>query len=728
MSHVVAQVALPVPLHHTFSYLVPVAMQTQAAAGMRVQVSLGKRLVIGIIVQIETKAHLDSPLKLLETVLDPRPVLDTALLQLALFARDYYLHPLGEILLHMLPVALRQGAASEPEPLLHWRLSALGRHIQESALKRAPRQWAIIQILREAPEGLSRELAQVWGIKLTELKTLERRELVDCVALAQDQRTTTAFPLLAEVPLSASAEQQQAINRINASNGFGCFLLEGVTGSGKTEVYLQVIAQVLERQQQALLLVPEINLTPQTVQRFQHRFRCQVVCLHSDLSDRERLNAWHLARNGQAGIIIGTRSALFTPLKNPGILIIDEEHDISFKQQDGFRYHARDLAIVRARLHGICIVLGSATPSLESLHNALAGRYHALELKLRNNNATLPHLYLQDIRQHTLEAGLSQDSLKHLRLHLKRGQQVLVFINRRGFAPVLLCHDCNWRAACPHCSVFPTLHQSAGVLLCHHCGWKQPVPVHCPKCKGAHLIPLGSGTERLQGYLSMHFPEYPLWRLDRDSVPNQKRLHHTLQEIHKNLPGIILGTQMLVKGHHFAAVSLVIIVDTDAGLFSADFRGAERCLQQVIQVAGRAGRAGIQGEVILQTHDPEHPLLEILLKEGYHALAMHLLTERDALQLPPYRHLALLHAQASHPEWIMEFLNSLHVMLPQISPFGPVTAPIEKKAGQYRAHLLLQSISRKQLHIDLQHLPQLCKEKSRHQIRWWLDVDPQDLL
>src|SRR5690606_20138006 len=459
-----------------------------------------------------------------------------------------------------------------------------------------------------------------------------------------------------EQPLILGSEQQAALERI-AHSGFQVSLLDGATGSGKTEVYLQAIARVLAEGKQALVLVPEIGLTPQTLARFQRRFALPIVALHSGLNDRERLDAWVKARNGDARIIIGTRSAIFTPLQNPGIIIIDEEHDNSFKQQDGFRYSARDLAVMRASRLDIPLLLGTATPSLETLHNGLQGRYQYLRLTQRAGTAQAPTIQLLDIRAQTLHEGFAPETLAAIATDISAGNQVLVFINRRGYAPTLECHDCGWLANCNHCSARMTVHQNPRHLHCHHCGHQRPLLRRCPSCHSDKLQPLGQGTERSEAALQQAFPGTRVLRIDRDSTRTRNAMHNLLQEVHTGVPCILVGTQMLAKGHHFTDVTLVVIIDADSGLFSTDFRGPERMVQLLLQVAGRAGRAEKHGRVILQSHHTEHPLVQTLMFKGYRAFAECILHERYITQLPPYRHLALLRAESKRAELAMEFLR-----------------------------------------------------------------------
>ncbi|HEY0634092.1 MAG TPA: primosomal protein N', partial [Gammaproteobacteria bacterium] len=538
----------------------------------------------------------------------------------------------------------------------------------------------------------------------------------------------------AEMAPELNSAQHVAVSAITAAAGtFQPFLLDGVTGSGKTEVYLQAIAPVLAAGRQVLLLVPEIGLTPQLVERFRRRFAVPLGLLHSGLSDGERQCAWLMARDGHAPIVIGTRSALFTPLRNPGLIIVDEEHDPSFKQQEGFRYSARDVAIVRAHQLGIPIVLGSATPSLESLHNAQAGRYRLLRLPERAGSALHPKMRLLDVRQQPLQEGLAEPLALLMRRHLERGGQVLLFLNRRGYSPALICHDCGHVAGCPRCDARLTYHSAQRRLRCHHCGTERPVPTQCPKCGSADLRPLGQGTERIEEGLRARFPGVGLVRIDRDTTSRKGAMTALLLEVHAGEARILIGTQMVAKGHHFPEVTLVGILDADQGLFSADFRASERMAQLILQVAGRAGRAERPGEVVIQTHVPDHPLLRTLVESDYHAFAEAALRERAQAQFPPFSHLALLRAEAVDPTAPLTFLEAARRLAEGhaaagVQLLGPVPAPMERRAGRTRAQLLLQSSSRTGLHRLLEPwVVALEGLKEGRKVRWSLDVDPAEL-
>ena len=590
------QVALSFPQRRLFDY----RCNQRLTAGQRVLVPFAHRVMVGVV--INQSAETDCPtdkLKSILKVLDLEPLLSPHLLGLMKWAASYYHHPLGEVIFTTLPSLLRkENSALDSFKDKLWCLSNPECFDdQKMTLKRAKKQLALMTYLFEQPQHKANEIQlKAQGFSSTQWKTLEKKGFLHSTQLSLSfeaflpETKKTAQDL--QVPLTATEEQQVAINTVlKQEETFHCHLLEGVTGSGKTEVYLQTLAPFIEKGKQALILVPEISLTPQTLARFQARFGVCVLSMHSNLSDRERLAAWMTARNGEASIIIGTRSAVFTPFKDLGIIIIDEEHDLSFKQMSGFRYSARDIAITRARLLNIPILLGSATPSLESLKNAYQQRFTHLELKNRAGIQNVAPIELVDIRQHNTESGFSPIVLAEMKKHLNAGNQVLVFLNRRGFAPTLLCDSCQWIAECPSCSVRLTLHHNPAKLHCHHCDYQGPIPSECPSCKSPHIVPLGQGTERNEMKLQHLFPETEIIRVDRDSASGKYGFQELFKRIHSGKPGILVGTQLLAKGHHFPHVTLVVILDADSGLFSADFRGLEKMAQMIVQVSGRAGRA-----------------------------------------------------------------------------------------------------------------------------------------
>jgi len=539
---------------------------------------------------------------------------------------------------------------------------------------------------------------------------------------------------LSNAALTSNPAQQTAIDSVCASLGqFAVFLLEGVTGSGKTEVYLQIIHEVLKRGQQVLVLVPEISLTPQLEARFKHRFAVNIAVSHSKLTDNQRQNAWLQAQQGISPILLGTRSALFTPFRNLGLIILDEEHDASFKQQEGVHFSARDTAIVRGKLLNIPVLLGSATPSLESLHNVVKQRYQWLHLPERAGYSIKPVLQLLDIRNKKMREGLSEALLSEIRNTLANNEQVLLFLNRRGFAPTLICHGCGWVARCLHCEANLVIHHDEALLRCHHCGTEHRLINTCPACKTGELTPLGLGTERVEKVLTKLFADKTILRLDRDSTKRKGSLENYLEQIHQGEVDIILGTQMLAKGHHFPNVTLVAILDVDSGLFSIDFHTTEKLAQLIVQVSGRAGRAEKIGRVLMQTRQPTHPLLTTLIEHGYAQFANSALAERQAAQLPPFSYQALLNAHARDAELPPVFLQAVIDLAAQIDNktvllLGPAAAPMAKRAGFHRYQLLLQSKQRSDLQALLTTLiPEVAKLKLATKVRWSLDVDPVDL-
>ncbi len=735
----ILHIAVPSPLFTGLDYLAPAGIHLDALqAGMRVRVPFGRRQAIGVLLETRQESALaPQRLKQAEAILDDEAVIDPELLHLARWAADYYHHPIGEVLAAVLPVALRKGQPARVDGITRWRLTPAGRAVDLTTLGRAPRQAAVLQALQTHADGLSRTELEQGGSSLSAiLRNLADKGWVEahagpCLSAHNQSGSGT--------PLALSAHQQTAVSAVSESLGsFQPFLLDGITGSGKTEVYLQLVEAALARGEQALVLVPEIGLTPQMVQRFQQRFPVPLAVLHSGLTERERLCAWLMARDGRAPIVLGTRSAAFTPLKRPGLFIVDEEHDASFKQHEGFRYSARDLLLVRARAAGAPVLLGSATPSLESLFNVAQGRYTRLELPRRSAGASSPRVGVLDLKGQPMEAGLSRSLMERIGEHLAREGQVLVFLNRRGFAPTLLCHACGWVAQCRRCDARMTLHQGSQHLRCHHCGAQRPIDRRCGDCGSEELRPVGQGTERLEEVLQRRFPAHPVARIDRDSTRRKGSLEALLEQAHTGESRILLGTQMLAKGHHFPNVTLVAIVNADGGLFSADLRGTERMAQLIVQVAGRAGRAERPGEVLIQTHHPDHPLLQHLLHGGYGSFARAALAERREAGLPPYASLALLRAEApdvTAPTLFLEqardlALSQLAGHAPgSVATWGPVPAPMERRGGRYRAQLMLQATRR----TDLQHLlgpwvEALGQLPGARKVRWSIDVDPVDTL
>jgi len=668
----ILKLALPTPLRRLFDYLPPQHVdKTQLVAGVRVQVSFGARTLVGVLIRVEKSSTVPyEKLKRAEAILDESPILPEDVYKICHWAADYYHYALGEVLSAALPTTLRK------------------------------------------PEKTTRPIRAARASKQS------------VMGQATEPRLNT------EATLTLNAHQQQAVDTITASfNKFRTFLLDGVTGSGKTEVYLRTIEKILAEDKQVLVLVPEISLTPQTIERFQSRFTVPVVALHSGLTEKQRYLGWCEAKSGEARIIIGTRSAVFTPFKALGLIVVDEEHDQSFKQQDRFRYHARDVAIMRAHLLQIPVVLGSATPSLESLHNAMKQRYEHLILPERAGKAVMPRYEIVDMRSVAADEHLSPQLVATMHQHLAAKNQVMLFLNRRGFAPVLYCTECAWIADCKRCDARMVCHQKANKIQCHHCDSKRAIPKKCDRCGKETLAPIGVGTQRLEQALEKYFPDVPVIRVDRDSTQRKGAMEDLINKIHANPRAILLGTQMLAKGHHFPNVTLVGIVDADAGLFSADFRAAEQMGQLLLQVSGRAGRVEKPGTVMIQTQQAEHPLLSVLLEQGYHSFAQSLLVEREQAVLPPYAYFAVFRAEAYKSDAATDFLRQIKQWCDgassTVSVFGPVPPLLAKRKGLHAQNLLIKSDKRSVLQQLLQGiLDKIEALPGSQSVKWILDVDP----
>ncbi len=728
------EVAIPSPLYRTFDYKWP--FDTAPRHGQRIKVPFGKRSVIAIV--LSGKQHSDVPANKLRSVsqlLESDALLPSDLVALLEWSSRYYRHPPGEVFATALPAALRNGAPAIAEKVEIFR--ATSTEFDKKQLLRAPVQLALMQMLTTVGQT---------GVHAAELSSVTRSwrrplaQLMDKGLVETELIEELPFNRSTESAKSMSDEQQQAFSAVHASlESFHTFLLNGVTGSGKTEVYLQLIDKVLERKQQVLVLVPEISLTPQLLNRFRRRLNGCLVCLHSAMSDRERLQNWLLAAGGKANVVIGTRSAVFTPMPSLGLIIIDEEHDASLKQQDGFRYHARDLALMRARDRQLPVLLGSATPSLESLRNALAGRFTELKLTVRAGGASPPDIAILDIRRRRLQEGLSDHLISVMREHLEKDGQILLFLNRRGFAPTLICNDCGEPAHCNRCDAHMTVHARLSLLRCHHCGSERALQTTCESCQSENLDLLGCGTERVEAAVKVLFPEISALRIDRDSTRRKGALQEHLQAATEGEARILIGTQMLAKGHHFPNVTLVGILDADRGLYGTDFRSIEQMGQLIVQVAGRAGRENRSGSVLIQTRNPENPLLQTLVFDGYRPFANALIDERKAARLPPFVHVCLIRAEAvskAEPRAFLDLIAHhlrLHVRTLSTqaeSPlewYGPVPAPLERLAGRYRAQLLIMADKRSILNQTLGTIIDNFHEKPEgRRIRWSIDVDPLD--
>ncbi len=705
----IVQVAVPRPLRTTFSYTLP-AGDAAPPIGCRVRAPFGASTIVGIVVGLETNVA-GIKLKEISEVLDEEPVLGADLIDLARWSAEYYHHPIGDVLATMLPTLARRGedAVVRAKPI--WRVKRGDLNV----LARAPRQQETYTLLSALGAVRDAELA-VYGLERRHVRALAEKDLA---------YTTEEQPNLrrGHTNITTTLEQRVAIEQIVGALGKPeTVLLDGVTGSGKTEVYLRAIEEVIDRGQQALVLVPEISLTPQTASRFLTRFG-SAGTYHSAAADRDRFDTWLECAKGVQRILVGTRSAVFAPFKNLGIIIVDEEHDSSFKQAEGFRYSARDLAVKRGFDLSIPVVLGSATPAIETLTNVDRGRYRRARLTHRPGDAALPRFEIVDIRGLHLDRGLSEPVTSAIERHLESGSQVLVFINRRGYAPVLFCPQCRWQARCANCDSRMTVHQRPRQLRCHLCDAVGSIPVECPDCRN-ELINLGAGTQRIEEALGERF-NVPLYRIDRDTTRSTARLEANLNAIREGEPLILIGTQMLAKGHHLPAVTLVVVIDADQGFLSADYRAPERTAQLITQVAGRAGRAERAGEVWVQTLDPENENLTALMADGYAGFAAREASHRRDARMPPFGFMALIRADALDPEGPRRFLAELRSSpaTAGVAIAGPVPAPIPRRANRYRFQLMVTAEKRADLHRFLRSIEVI---ESPRNVRFSIDVDPLD--
>lgn len=727
----ILRVALDVPLARLFDYL---DTGSGVQIGQRVLVPFGRRQMIGIVMGRTTDTDMPRhKLKPIDRAFTNEVPLPAATLKLLKFCSDYYHYPLGQTLLGVLPPRLRE---SEPATLpvnMGFRLTS--RAMTEGLAivpKRAVLQRALFEALQQA-----HILAQSM---LTSITPGWRPALKQMIEKGWVERVEITAPLSSPIEPSPSAqalnvEQEQALqNMLGAGPDFNVWLLYGITGSGKTEVYMQLLHAMLQTpDNQALVLVPEINLTPQLESRFRTRFPgLSIVMLHSQMNESERLHGWMRAQNGEARIVIGTRLSVFTPLKNPAVIIVDEEHDSSYKQQDGMRYSARDVAIMRAKMANVPVLLGSATPSLESWHNAQEGRYSLLTLSQRAvSSAALPDIHTIDTRIVRPEDGVTDVLLKSMESRLARGEQSLLFINRRGYSPVLLCSACAWVAPCTRCSARLVVHLRQRQLRCHHCGHEQRIPPQCPSCGNPDLHPTGHGTQRLEEVLAQRLPNARILRVDRDSMRRKHAIKEMTAQVHANEMDILVGTQMLAKGHDFPNLTLVGVIDTDSALFSPDFRAAERLFSQLMQVAGRAGRAAKPGVVLIQTNFPDHPLFHALQRHDFAEFATSLLDERRLAHFPPYCNEALLRAEATDYVPVRAFMSKAQALARdfavEVIVYDPVRPQMQRLKGMEREHLLIQADSRKALQqFLLAWVPLLRNLPQGTKVRWSIDVDPSE--
>ena len=722
----IVRVALDIPLSTLFDYFL--AENMTAVEGQRVVVPFGRKQAVGVVMECVPSSDLAAErIKAVLQVLNDVPPMPAELLKLLRFCSDYYHHPIGMTVMSALPTRLRGSLPVALKQALTYALSASGRALD---LEQLPRRKVVQLRILTALQQHTLSAAQVRLLSPTGPATLKL--LADAGWVEATDANFAPANFVFNEAHQLTVEQQAAVDAVNQAQGYNTFLLHGVTGSGKTEVYVHLLQQVLQRGGQVLLLVPEINLTPQLEYYFRSRFPdTELVSLHSGLNEGERTQNWLLAQSGRARIILGTRLAVFTPLPHLALIIVDEEHDASFKQQDGLRYSARDVAIFRANERGVPIVLGSATPSLESYYNARSGRYTLLRLSERAAAlAQLPSVRCINISNALLPEGISKELLAALGERLLRGEQSLVFINRRGYSPVLMCTACGWLSDCPHCAGKMVLHLKDRRLRCHHCGYQSRVPHACPTCGNADLQPVGIGTQRIETVLQTHFPAARILRVDRDSTRNKGTWNAMRKQIQDEAVDILVGTQMLAKGHDFHNLTLVCVLNPDSALYSGDFRASEKLFAQLAQVAGRAGRGDKPGEVLVQTAFPEHPLFRALRAHDYDTWAATLLAEREQAGFPPFVFQVLLRAEGRQEAEVYEFMNLARNAAAgldmQVEIYGVVPASLPRRANHMRVQLLVQSDTRKNLQQFLRVWRPMLDAMPAKKLRWSLDIDPME--
>ena len=730
-NNLILKVALDVPLYKLFDYQLNKKNSTKPSIGSRVLVPFGKQKKVGVIIDIANRSSVaKSKLKECISILDENPIFEKKQLDFIHFASNYYQYPLGRVLYAAMPGNLRKGK-SLTKFIDSIVITDNGKNVDlDSLKKRAPKQAALMSILMENHTLDSNGLSNIfpewkkYSKRPIEKNWIKIEQIIESHKDIQKLDKNTKGPTL-------NPEQKKAILDVKKSHTFNTFLLDGVTGSGKTEIYLSLISDVIERGQDALILVPEIGLINQLNRRIEVRLGIKPSQYHSGLTENERFITWKKIQESKTRIILGTRSAILAPFKNLGLIVVDEEHDISYKQQEGFRYSARDLAVMRAKNFNIPVILGSATPSLESFNQHVNNKYKYLTLKKRAGNAKMPSMHLIDLNKGHSEDGLSKLLIKSMNEHIENDGQILVFINRRGYAPTLICKTCNFIAECSRCDSRMTLYLSKKLLLCHHCGYKEKYKKSCIKCD-SEMIALGQGSQRIEDSLKKHFPNEQILRIDSDSTQQKSSLDEALEKAKAGKAKILVGTQMLSKGHHFSSLSLVVVVNADQGLFSNDFRGSERLAQNIIQVAGRAGREKKKGQVIIQTEYPDHPFWPLLFQGGYKEIVEMTLMDRKSANWPPYSFIVLIRAQSHRKKYTWSFLEEAKKILisqkANFSILGPVSAPMEKKASHYRGQLLLQSEGRKSLNQSLKvFIDEIERKKFVRRVKWSIDVDPIEL-
>ena len=725
-----ASFAIAIPIYRIFDYAIEPGKS--GAAGSRYRLPFGQGYKTGLLLEKHDSTSVPgNRIKAAGECLDDEPVLSEHMIRLARWIANYYLQPLGEVLFQCLPGYLRGSKAVKPDRVKYWQAKSIDAGVRDKIERRSPRQFELLVAIERSEAGLNavqlKAINQGWhGL----IRALEEKD-----AIKWGWLTPTRIDHSDAIIPDLTAEQEQSYSQIKSrSDRFSVHLLDGITGSGKTEVYFRLIQDALSRKQQVIYLVPEIGLTSQLVDRVRKRFGEQFTISHSALTERQRYHAWDRFRRGDVGIMLGTRSSLFSQNDRLGLIVIDEEHDHSYKQEDGIRYHARDVAIKRAQMLDIPILLGSATPSLESLNNCAREHYFYYQLSQRPTGFAPPRIQLIDSKNLQLDSGCSPALLQRIDYHLGQKGQVLLYLNRRGFAPVVMCHECGWQANCAHCDSRLTLHQFLNRLLCHHCGYAQALPGCCGECGNPDIKHYGIGTEQLEQGLKKRFPDYPVLRIDRDVIASRDDLDQRLATLRLGEPCLLIGTQMIAKGHDYPGITMSAILDTDQALFSASYRASERLVQTAFQVSGRSGRGDRQGEAYLQTSFCDHPLMQSIANQSYREIAESITRERKMLGFPPYARVVMFRADALSLDQAIEKLNAIKQCLQasvarhRVKCIGPIPALMTRRIGRYRGQLCLLSQDIRELRNALREaMPEIELIKSTAVVKWVVDVDALDL-
>jgi primosomal protein N' (replication factor Y) len=720
------QVALPIPFADSLTYALPGHLEDQMIeVGMRVIVPFRNKKLVAIVVAIG-KSEFKQKLRHITEVLDQGVFISPQVLSFVKQVANYYLTPLGKVVFAGIPKWYKNINDPPLPKEIWWQIKKPLTNQQIEDMLNSVKQQNIVRYLQENGPLQSRSMTHIESSASAQCQALYKKDLL----LKSELCFVDAKPPK-DPDFILTDDQQNAIKSITLSDNFASYLLDGITGSGKTEVYIRLVKRLIKQGKQALVLVPEIGLTPQLFHEFSKRIHGRVAVLHSGLTTVARARAWSKAYSGDIDVIVATRSGIFTPFTNLGIIIVDEEHDLSFKQQEGFRYSARDLAVMRAKLENIPVILGSATPSLESFSNAIVGKYQWLKLRSRTNKQALPGIQVLDVRKHKMSKGLSKQVLQQIHQEIEKGNQALVFLNRRGWSPKLSCHECGWVAECDECDTYLTYHKRINRLRCHHCERQYSIPEFCPECGSQKIEAMGVGTEKIHQGLLSQLKDVKVIRVDRDTVKTTNQWQRTVDEIKSGEPCVMVGTQMLSKGHDFPHLTLVVIVNVDNSFYSLDFRATEHLSQLMIQVSGRAGRKHKTGKVIIQTQCPDHEFFKLLLEKSYQDYAKHELAQRQAIGFPPASYMAIIRARSRVEKTVNDFFECIlnqTVENPSLSIMGPIPAPMYKKMGQYQMQLIFNGNDRRSLHDSLkQTVIFLRNNKICNNIIWSLDLDPVNL-